>query len=72
MRLPCEFASSITVTVQDHKPLVASDLQGLTLRSDKLVGLTVNVGGGVLGNEQVHVTVSGLTPPEPVKVKVSF
>ena len=67
--MPCEFASSITVTVQDHKPLVASDLQGLPLKSDKLVGLTVNVG---VGDEQAQVTVSGFTPPEPVKVKVSF
>lgn len=41
------------------------------------VGVSVGTGGCVgdsvgLGNEQVQVTASGLAPPEPVKVKVSF
>ncbi len=44
--LPCEFEVSITVTVQDQLPPVVADVQGLPLKSDKPVGLTVNVGGG--------------------------
>ncbi len=46
VRLPCEFEVSITVTVQDQILPVLSGVQGLPLKSDKPVGLTVNVGGG--------------------------
>jgi hypothetical protein len=50
---------------------VLLDVQGLPLKSDKLVGLTVKVGGGGV---QFHDTVRdcGWAVPEAVKVNVPF
>ena len=59
VRLPCEFEVSITVTVQDQILPVLSGVQGLPRKSDKPVGLTVNVGGGWVGGGvgvQLHIT----------------
>ncbi len=63
VRLPCEFEVSITVTVQDQILPVLSGVQGLPLKSDKPVGLTVNVGGGwVGGGGHTTVTLDGFDP----------
>ncbi len=62
VRLPCEFEVSITVTVQDQILPVLSGVQGLPLKSDKLVGLTVNVGGCGVGVGQVNVTLDVFDP----------
>ena len=47
--------------------------------TDTVVGVSIEAGGCVgdgdnvgLGNEQVQVTVRGVTPPDPVKVNLSF
>jgi hypothetical protein len=75
VRLPCEFEVSITVTVQDQILPVLSGVQGLPLKSDKPVGLTVKVGGGGTvgdggGAEQPQDTLTVFAGP--VKVKVAL
>ena len=47
-----------------------SYVQGLPLKSDKLVGLTVKVGGGVQLQDTVRDC--GWAAPEAVKVNVPF
>jgi hypothetical protein len=56
--LPCEFEVSVNVTVQDQILPVLLGVQGLPLKSDNPVGLTVNVGGGggCVGCVQLHTT----------------